>query len=163
MLVFVRALTYAILFISLFLIYVPTHILSRFGYVRPAAFEIQQIIAVIVGITGAAIAVWCILTFATIGKGTPAPFDPPQKLVIEGPYRFVRNPMYVGASLALTGAAIFYQSWFLFSYAAFFFLVSHLFVVFYEEPVLRRTFGDDYEVYCNKVKRWWPGLHCNSS
>ena len=64
----------------------------------------------IIGGIGAAIALWCIFAFAAIGKGTPAPFDPPRRLVIEGPYRFVRNPMYIGATLGLAGAAIFYGS-----------------------------------------------------
>ena len=105
---------------------------------------------------GAALAVSCILTFALVGKGTPAPFDPPRRLVVRGPYRFVRNPMYIGAGLAMTGAAIYYQSVALFAYVGVFMLVTYLFVVTYEEPTLRRTFGKDYEAYCDKVGRWWP-------
>src|SRR5204863_672998 len=96
---------------------------------------------------GTAIALWCVFTFVFIGKGTPAPFDPPRRLVIRGPYRFVRNPMYIGAGLALAGAAIFYESWPLLGYVGFFFLATHLFVVSYEEPALRRTFGQEYEAY----------------
>ena len=64
--------------------------------------------------------------------------------------------MYIGAGLAMTGAALFYQSFALFGYIAVFFLVSHLFVSAYEEPTLRRTFGNDYKAYCDKVGRWWP-------
>jgi protein-S-isoprenylcysteine O-methyltransferase Ste14 len=64
--------------------------------------------------------------------------------------------MYMGAGLALTGAALFYQSWMLLGYTALFFLVTHLFVVLYEEPTLRRTFGAEYEAYCNRVGRWRP-------
>ncbi len=71
-----------------------------------------------------------------------------------GPYRFVRNPMYIGAGLALAGATLFYGSLPLLIYTVAFFLVTHLFVVLYEEPTLRRTFGQDYEMYCSKIKRW---------
>ena len=110
----------------------------------------------IVGIAGGAIALWCIFTFAFIGKGTPAPFDPPRRLVIKGPYHFVRNPMYIGAALSLAGAALFYTSWPLLGYVGLFLLLTHLFVIGYEEPTLRRSFGQEYEAYCRQVSRWWP-------
>jgi protein-S-isoprenylcysteine O-methyltransferase Ste14 len=158
MFVFVRSAIYAVVFISLVLIYLPGRFLSWFGFIRPAAFEAQQIIGMVLGTIGAGVAVWCILTFAAIGRGTPAPFDPPRKLVIEGPYRFVRNPMYIGAGLALIGAGIFYGSWQLLGYAVFFFLACHLFVSLYEEPALRRTFGEAYEAYCRQTSRWWPSF-----
>ena len=58
---------------------------------------------------GTAMALWCVFAFVFIGKGTPAPFDPPRKLVVRGPYRFVRNPMYIGAGMTLAGAALHYQ------------------------------------------------------
>ena len=112
----------------------------------------------VIGTAGAAVALWCILTFAFIGRGTPAPFDPPRRLVIKGPYRFVRNPMYVGAGLALAGAALYYESWPVLVYAGLFLLLTHFFVVLYEEPTLRQTFGPEYEAYCHRVRRWWPSL-----
>lgn len=156
MFVLVRAVTYAALFIGLVLIYLPARLLSWSGIVRPAATEVQQVAGMVIGTVGGALALWCIFTFALIGKGTPAPFDPPRRLVIHGPYQFVRNPMYVGAGLALAGAALYYESWPLLGYAGFFLLATHLFVVWYEEPVLRRTFGQEYEIYCRQVRRWWP-------
>ena len=106
---------------------------------------------------GVAVALWCILTFAVLGKGTPAPFDPPRRLVIRGPYKFVRNPMYIGAAIALAGAALFYQSAALAGYAVAFLLMTHAFVMLYEEPTLRATFGAYYDSYCRRVRRWWPG------
>jgi protein-S-isoprenylcysteine O-methyltransferase Ste14 len=106
--------------------------------------------------TGAGIALWCVATFALVGRGTPAPVDPPRRLVVQGPYRVVRNPMYPGAGLALGGAALFYQSFPLLAYAGLFSLVAHLFAVWYEEPTLRRTFGREYDDYCRRVRRWWP-------
>ena len=110
----------------------------------------------ILGTSGAAVALSCILTFALVGKGTPAPFDPPRRLVVRGPYRVVRNPMYLGAGLALGGAALFYQSLALAGYPGLFLLTMHVFVVTYEEPTLRQTFGNDYEAYCGQARRWWP-------
>ena len=156
MFVLVRAVTYATLFISLVLIFLPARILSSAGIVQPAAIGAWQVTGAFVGAVGAALALSCVLTFALVGRGTPAPFDPPRRLVVRGPYRFVRNPMYIGAGLALAGAALFYQSWALLGYVAAFLLVTHLFVVLYEEPTLRRTFGKDYETYCEQTGRWWP-------
>ena len=156
MFVLARAVTYAALFIGFVLIYLPARLLSWSGIVRPAVIAVPQIAGMVIGAAGAAVALWCIFTFVSIGRGTPAPFDPPRRLVIRGPYRFVRNPMYIGAGLALASAALFYESLPLLGYAAFFFLATHLFVVGYEEPTLRRTFGQEYEAYCRQVSRWWP-------
>jgi protein-S-isoprenylcysteine O-methyltransferase Ste14 len=156
MFVFARAVTYAALFIGFVLIYLPDRLLSWSGIVRPATIEVPQVAGMIIGAAGAAVALWCIFTFATIGRGTPAPFDPPRRLVIRGPYRFVRNPMYIGAGLALASAALFYESLPLLGYAGLFFLATHVFVMGYEEPTLRRTFGQEYEAYCRQVGRWWP-------
>src|SRR3989449_4919136 len=104
MIVLFRALTYGTLFVGLLLVFVPDRILAPVGIVRPDSVGPIQIIAMLVIVAGAALAIASILTFAFIGKGTPAPFDPPRKLVIAGPYRWVRNPMYIGAGLVLLGA-----------------------------------------------------------
>ena len=158
MFVLVRAITYAALFIGLVLIYVPASLLSWSGIVSPAEIGVQQVAGMVIGAAGAVVALWCIFTFASIGRGTPAPFDPPRRLVIQGPYRFVRNPMYIGAGLALASAALFYESLPLLGYTGLFFLATHLFVVWYEEPTLRRTFGQEYEAYCRQIRRWWPSV-----
>jgi protein-S-isoprenylcysteine O-methyltransferase Ste14 len=152
----VRAIVYASLFIGFFLVYVPMRIVDGSGDLRPVEVNAQQIAGIILTVAGAAVALWCVGTLALIGRGTPAPFDPPCRLVIRGPYRFVRNPMYLGAMLALLGGALFYASYLALAYAAFFLGCLHLLVVFYEEPALRRAFGADYEEYCRKVKRWLP-------
>lgn len=156
--ILIRALTYATLFIGVLLIYLPAQALSWAGVTRPARLGLPQLLGGLVTVGGGALAVWCILSFAVIGRGTPAPFDPPRRLVVRGPYRYVRNPMYLGAGLALAGAALFYQSSVLLAYAGVFLLLLHLFVLGYEEPTLRKTFGQDYEAYCLQVRRWWPGL-----
>jgi protein-S-isoprenylcysteine O-methyltransferase Ste14 len=154
--VFARAVTYASLFIGFLLIFLPGRILSSTGVIQPPTIGAWQLVGMLLGASGAALALACILTFVFVGRGTPAPFDPPRRLVVRGPYRLVRNPMYLGAGLALTGAAVFYHSLPLLGYAAVFLLICHAFVVSYEEPALRRTFESDYEAYCRRVGRWWP-------
>jgi len=139
-------------------VFLPGRVLSWSGIVRPAGIGAAQAAGMLVGASGAMLALWCIATFILIGRGTPAPFDPPRRLVVVGPYRLVRNPMYIGAALALAGAALFYESWALLGYCAAFALATHLFVVTYEEPTLRATFGDPYVRYCERVHRWWPGV-----
>ena len=156
MLIFARAITYAILFVGLVLVFLPARLLSWSRISRPEVLGPLQIGGMLIGAVGAALALWCVLTFVGVGKGTPAPFDPPRRLVVVGPYRFVRNPMYVGAGLALAGAALFYQSFPLLGYVGLLGLVTHLFVVLYEEPTLKRNFGKQYFEYTQTVGRWWP-------
>jgi protein-S-isoprenylcysteine O-methyltransferase Ste14 len=154
----VRALVYATLFISFVLVFLPVQVLRWSGVAtQPAEIGPLQIAGGALVVLGGLLALWCIVTFGTIGKGTPAPFDPPRKLVVRGPYRFVRNPMYVGAGMALGGAALFYTSLPLLGFLIFFWIVTHAFVYFYEEPTLARTFGSDYDQYRRDVRRWMPG------
>ncbi len=159
MLALVRALTYAALFIGFFLVFVPQRILHATGIVRPPWIGPAQMAGLELVALGGGLAVWCVMTFALVGKGTPAPFDPPRKLVIAGPYRWVRNPMYIGAGLVLVGTALFYRSEALAAFAAAFWVVVHAFVVLYEEPTLERTFGAQYSDYRNAVHRWLPKWH----
>lgn len=151
-----RTLLFVTIFMGFTLVYLPARVLSASGIVRPAAIGGVQILGLVVAVLGTVLLLWCVLDFAVIGKGTPAPFDPPRSLITQGPYRFVRNPMYIGAATLLGGAAIFYQSRPLLMYEFGFLLICHLFVVIYEEPALTRKFGQDYEMYRQHVKRWWP-------
>ncbi|HMG17863.1 MAG TPA: methyltransferase, partial [Gemmatimonadales bacterium] len=141
MLALVRATVYATLFISVFLVFIPEQILIATGITRPTEIGALHSVGLVLVVLGGALAIWCILTFALVGKGTPAPFDPPRKLVAAGPYRWVRNPMYIGAATALAGAALFYQSAALVAFAAGFVVAAHMFVVLFEEPTLERNFG----------------------
>lgn len=154
--ILVRAATYATFFVGLLLVLLPARLLSLAGVGPPTSTGVQQILGAILTVAGAALGIWCILTFVFVGKGTQAPFDPPKRLVIRGPYRALRNPMFAGATLALTGAAVYYGSSALLAYAITFWLLMHLAVVFNEEPVLRKTFGVEYANYCEKTGRWWP-------
>jgi protein-S-isoprenylcysteine O-methyltransferase Ste14 len=156
MFVLARAVTYATLFIGLLLIFLPARVLNGSGIVPPSALGPVEWAGIVVALGGAGVALWCVLIFAVVGKGTPAPFDPPRKLVVKGPYRFVRNPMYIGAILVLAGAAVFYRSPTLLGYTLLFGAVTHIFVVLYEEPTLHRLFGSDYAAYRSRVRRWLP-------
>ncbi|MDP2469980.1 MAG: methyltransferase [Candidatus Palauibacterales bacterium] len=154
--VVLRALTYASIFVGLVLVFVPARLISWSGIARPESIGAVGMVGAAAVIGGAALALWCVLTFAFVGRGTPAPFDPPRRLVVRGPYRFVRNPMYIGATLALAGASLFYRSPPLLAYTLLFVAVTHVFVVAYEEPALTRMFGADYELYRRRVRRWRP-------
>ena len=96
--------------------------------------------------------------FAIRGRGTPAPIDPPKKLVVEGPYRVVRNPMYWSVLFVILGEALLFRSRSLALLGVAVFAGAMLFVLLYEEPALRRKFGAEYEEYCVRVPRWLPRL-----
>ena len=130
---------------------------SRFDSFRInlSDFRFFGLIPILIGVM---IYIWCAWDFTFIGKGTPAPFDPPKELVVKGPYQYVRNPMYVFVALALIGEAIFFETTILVLFAALAVTICHLWVVVYEEPTLKRKFGESYKIYCERVSRWLPRL-----
>jgi len=107
---------------------------------------------------GLAIFAWCVVIFASRGRGTLAPWDAPRRFVAVGPYRRVRNPMYLGVGSVVLGEAILSGSVALAVYVAVLALVWHAFIVVWEEPSLERTFGDEYRTYRASVPRWLPRL-----
>jgi protein-S-isoprenylcysteine O-methyltransferase Ste14 len=109
---------------------------------------------------GFAVALRCVWDFGWTGHGTPVPVAPPQRLVVVGFYRYVRNPMYWGFAAGWIGLWVIFghPNPTLIAAVAAVALGVHLFVVFYEEPTLRRKFGGQYEEYCRNVSRWWPRL-----
>jgi protein-S-isoprenylcysteine O-methyltransferase Ste14 len=96
--------------------------------------------------------------FAIQGIGTPAPVFPTQHLVVKGFYRFVRNPMYISVISIVLGQGLLFSDVHVLEYGAGAWLATHIFVLLYEEPTLRRTFGEEYEMYCANVRRWLPRL-----
>ena len=110
------------------------------------------------GVLGAALGLACIRQFFVEGRGTLAPWDPPKDLVVRGAYRWVRNPMYLGAAGALVGWAVVFGSVVLSVYACVLVTTFHLRTVCSEEPKLREQFGQEYEEYCRQVPRWIPRL-----
>jgi deazaflavin-dependent oxidoreductase (nitroreductase family) len=112
-------------------------------------------VLLIAGVTAAAAA---FVRFATEGLGTPAPVAAPERLVVGGLYRHVRNPMYVALLTAIVGEALLLGQLSLLAYAAVVAVITNLFVRLYEEPALRRRFGGQFEVYRRAVPGWWPRL-----
>jgi protein-S-isoprenylcysteine O-methyltransferase Ste14 len=96
--------------------------------------------------------------FALKGLGTPAPVFPTRYLVVTGLYRYVRNPMYVAVVAVIAGQGLMFANVRVLGYGALVWLAFHLFVVMYEEPTLRATFGVQYEEFCRGVSRWVPRL-----
>jgi protein-S-isoprenylcysteine O-methyltransferase Ste14 len=107
-------------------------------------------------VIGAAGLLWCIWDFFSAGRGTISPIDPPKHLVVRGLYKHVRNPMYVAVVTILIGEAIFFMSVPVLIEAGVFIILANLFVMYYEEPALRRQFGESYERYSQTVGRWIP-------
>jgi protein-S-isoprenylcysteine O-methyltransferase Ste14 len=122
------------------------------------ALGLGRWLAVPFWLAGSAILAWCARDFVVQGDGTPAPVEPPRALVINGMYRFVRNPMYVGVLLVQAGTILWYGSLAQVGYWFLIFACVSLFVQLYEEPHLRKTFGAAYEEYCQRVPRWIPRL-----
>jgi protein-S-isoprenylcysteine O-methyltransferase Ste14 len=130
----------------------PEWVLRRFDpRAGPTAWPAFAVIA-----AGVALYLWCVWLFAAVGRGTPGPWDAPRRFVAVGPYRWVRNPIYVSALLVVLGEAWLFLSPPLLAYAGAMAIGSHLFVVGYEEPTLRRRFGHVYEDYLASVRRWIP-------
>ena len=97
--------------------------------------------------------------FVMEGRGTPAPIAPPERLVVGGEYRFVRNPMYVALIMAVLGQAMIFGSLGLLVYALAMWAITAAFVRWYEEPVLLKRYGNEYERYRQAVRAWVPRLH----
>jgi len=108
-------------------------------------------------LAGGAMVASCLLSFVMVGRGTPAPFDAPRRLVPTGPYRWVRNPMYLGSFGFLAGFGLWHRSLAMVLFVVPVALAIHAFVLLYEEPTLRRRFGEEYGAYRSRVRRWIPG------
>jgi protein-S-isoprenylcysteine O-methyltransferase Ste14 len=129
------------------------YLLARRGGPRVEAAALQVVGAAFLaaGVVGLA---WCFALFVRVGRGTPAPYDPPVRLVTAGPYRWSRNPMYVAVLLVTFGLAGLTGSALVAGYAAMLWAIFHVWIRAYEEPRLRRQFGPDYDDYRAAVPRW---------
>ncbi len=158
-----RTLAFAVVAPGAVLVYIPIRILAATG--GQSSFDLGWLrLAGWVPIAlGVLLLAWCWVGFIVEGRGTPAPYDPPRRLVTGRMYRIVRNPMYVGIAMTLLGEGIVFESAALPGYAAVVWLGCHLFVLFYEEPVLRRRFGAAYDDYRERVPRWLPRLRRTDS
>ena len=138
-----------------FTYYFPYQLASRDKpFFDPGVF---QFLAIPLWIIGTLIIIQCSIDIIRRGRGTPAHFDPPKELVIRGLYRYVRNPIYVGALMVLGGYVIWFGSVMTALYSAFMFSAFHVLILI-EEAILRNTFGAAYEEYCRRVPRWIPKI-----
>jgi protein-S-isoprenylcysteine O-methyltransferase Ste14 len=146
----------------IFTIFIPTFWTVLMPYLvlsRPVHADVRGIGATGWLLVAAGIALYCACAFwgfAVRGGGTPLPLDPPKKLVVVGPYRIVRNPMYWSVAFIMLGEAAFFHSIALLQVVAAFAVAVILFVLAIEEPGLKAKFGAEYEQYCHQVPRWLP-------
>jgi protein-S-isoprenylcysteine O-methyltransferase Ste14 len=118
----------------------------------------MRVLGVILLVAGLIALIQAFVRFVVEGLGTPVPVAAPERLVVGGVYRYVRNPMYVAILAIVVGQALLLGQLGLLLYAAGIWLITAAFVRFYEEPALRRRFGADYEAYRRAVPAWWPRL-----
>ena len=113
---------------------------------------------VLLMIAGLSLMAVTIASFVRVGKGTLAPWSPPKKLVVRGPYRYVRNPMIIGVICVLLGEALAFWSRAILMWAGEFFVINIIYFILYEEPGLRARFGEEYSEYKRHVSMWLPRL-----
>ncbi|HEX7070293.1 MAG TPA: isoprenylcysteine carboxylmethyltransferase family protein [Rhodothermales bacterium] len=154
-LLFLRAALWTVLFPGVLGFYIPWRF---FGVREGSGAGAAGIVGLLLAATGTFILLSAIVEFARRGRGTLSPVDPPSRLVIVGPYRWVRNPMYAGVLFVLVGELMIASSIALLVYATGFFVVTNTFIARFEEPYLRRTFGEQYETYLANVRRWIPRI-----
>jgi protein-S-isoprenylcysteine O-methyltransferase Ste14 len=150
-----RSLLWTILFPGTVAIYVPWRFFGL-SQLRPDFTNPFDLLALLMIAAGIALELACVWEFAARGRGTLSPVDPPKELVVQGLYRYVRNPMYLSVSTILLGEALLARSIPLLLYWAVFFAFVNMFVLLYEEPALRRQFGESYARYTREVGRWLP-------
>jgi protein-S-isoprenylcysteine O-methyltransferase Ste14 len=144
--------------VGMFLVYLPYTIGTSGPPILQKSDNIFRYSAIFPVLLGIFISGKCMWDFTFKGQGTPVPIDLPQKLVVIGFYRWVRNPMYVGVFCILLGYLMWFQSMGLLLYFGGIVLAVHLLVVCYEEPTLEQRFGEEYRTYCQSVPRWFPRL-----
>lgn len=154
---FVETIAFTIVVPGTVAFWLPPLVLDPARLAMPATWSVVQFAALVPLAAGAAIYARCVWDFAMRGRGIPLPIDHPKQLVVTGLYRYVRNPMYLGVLLFLLGWALFLQYPAFVLYATVWFGLVNLFVLLYEEPNLRRKFGESYLRYMAAVGRWIPG------
>ena len=150
----VSTLIFVVLMGGAVMVLIPIRVVSS-SYRLTVEIGLLRYFGVLPGLIGIIILFWCLWEFLLKGKGTPAPYQPPKKLVVSGLYRFTRNPMYVGVICVLLGESFLFESALLFIYAGVMFLIFHIWIIITEEPYLRSTFGESYKRYCESVPRWF--------
>jgi len=150
----IKSAVFTILVPGTVVVLIPWVVLRGGDGLRPTSAPMLWIPGVLAAAAGAALYFVCLAGFIRHGRGTPAPIDPPRRLVVGGPYRRTRNPMYLAVLSMVVGEALLFGSPRLALYAVLLASAFHLFVVLYEEPTLSRLFGAEYDAYRRSVPRW---------
>lgn len=141
---------------------VPMWLARRYGvtYTPPGDLSggVVQVLGALLLMVGLALFLPSLYQIVTRGEGTLAPWDPPRRLVLRGPYRFVRNPMISGVIFVLFGEALVLESVPHAVWAAAFLLLNSIYIPLLEEPQLEARFGDEYRRYRLHVSRFFPRL-----
>jgi len=145
------------------LVFIPAVILlttrnSKFAPELVPSTQVWFWTALLAAIVGLALSAWTAALFMKFGGGTPAPWDPPIRLVVRGPYRHVRNPMITGVLLVLFAEAILLKSWLIAVWMMVFFIGNSIYFPLVEERGLEKRFGNQYRDYKDQVPRWIPRL-----
>ncbi len=128
------------------------------GWRHDDRIGVLDVVGAVVALAGLAVAVAAFVQFVREGRGTPAPVAPTQELVVGGLYRYVRNPMYVAVASMIAGQAMIFHSVPVLVWLGVFLVAVVSFVTWYEEPTLRRTYGESFDRYRRAVPGWWPQL-----
>ncbi|MBI4717718.1 MAG: phosphatidylethanolamine N-methyltransferase family protein [Planctomycetes bacterium] len=131
---------------------------ARWGPWRHERGRLLEVTSSVLIACGAGLQIWCIIMFQRLGRGTPSPAIPPERLVTTGPYRYLRNPINLGEVMVFLGLAGWFASLGLLLYALAAAVCFHLFIVAWEEPAHHRKFGEDYVLYRKAVNRWLPRM-----
>lgn len=130
-------------------------VVSGGGAILPAGpAELRFWMGVFLGVFGLVMAIKTTRLFVRVGEGTPAPWAPPKKLVVQGPYRYTRNPMITGVSNLIGAEALLIGSWHLALWVVIFLVANCFYIPWVEEPRLEKRFGEDYRLYKANVPRW---------
>ena len=140
------------------LVFVPAAILWLTGYHWVANHPLLLAVGCVLLLCGMSLAAWTMWLFHSIGHGTAAPWDPPKRLVVAGPYRHVRNPMLTSVFLMQGAEALLFNSWAIFIFLVICVFANMLYFPFVEEKNLEKRFGESYREYCRNVPRWLPRL-----
>lgn len=135
---------------------IPFLVLRATGGLPVARLGPLELGSIVLGLIGVGMVLWVSYAFVAIGRGTPVPIRPPREFVAAGLYRFVRNPMYLGALLVLFSEAVLFRSAWLLLYTGLLWLALHTFTVAWEEPQLEGRFGQAYRDYRLTTPRWIP-------
>jgi protein-S-isoprenylcysteine O-methyltransferase Ste14 len=143
-------------------VWVPIWIARSRGIALPPPRDSLEVLQIVLGVfalvIGLTLFIASVRRFVSSGRGTLAPWDPPRRLVVVGPYRYVRNPMISGVTFVVFGEALVLRSWAHFLWALFFLINNLVWIPFYEEPSLEQRFGEDYRTYRKHVRRFIPRL-----